>query len=57
MKIGSRILTWQAVAWLIPIGIYLYDGSFAGLPWGIIVTAVEVIYETIIYFQKKKRTR
>lgn len=57
MNFKGRLIAWCLVAYLIPIGIVIYERgyNYDAMIWAAGVTGLAVIVETILYFQTRKK--
>lgn len=57
MKLKTRLIVWAAVAYLIPIGIFIYDRAWSwdAFWWIVGVNALALAYETWHYFNSKNK--
>lgn len=57
MNFKGRLIAWCLVAFLIPLGILIYERGYNSdaMIWAAGVTGLAVIVETILYFQTRNR--
>jgi hypothetical protein len=56
MPLKSRLIIWALVAYLLPIGIFIYDRAWSSeaFYWAVGVTLLAAIYEFINWRQTRK---
>jgi len=57
MNLKTRLIAWAAVAYLVPIGIFIYDRTWnsEALWWAVAVTLGATAYETWHYFNTRNK--